>query len=329
MIGVGIVGLGHVAAHQAAALEHCDGIRLVAGCDPVSEALARVPEHVRRYERLEDLLGDPDVDAAVIASPNSLHVEHSQLVIGSGKWLVLEKPIAVTRRDAEQLVETRNKSDGRCTVALHAAFGLEVEWLCEQLDVNAFDRQSIVRITSGFYDPYFAHGRLLEHARSLSGSWLDSGINALSVIDRVLADKDLPITDSRMTRVSASGCSEVQGTVDYCFAREGVTGTGLIDTNWTIGRNSKATTLQMQDGTTTIVADHTAQRVVVREGEIERELYRCDNDTPRLTNHYVGVFKDLVRQMRDDRDNFEKSLALHDLVYSAEEWEPRLTAHSS
>jgi D-galactose 1-dehydrogenase len=329
MIGVGIVGLGHVATYQAEALEHCDGIRLVAGCDLVKDALAKLPEQARRYERLEDLLGDRDIDAVVIASPNPLHVEHSQLVIGSGKWLVLEKPIAVTRRDAEQLVKTRNQRNGHCTVALHAAFGLEVEWLCDQLEAGAFDRQSIVRITSGFYDPYFANGRLLEHARSLSGSWLDSGINALSVIDRILAGKRMTITDSRMTRVSDSGCSEVQGTVEFCFSPKAGTGTGLIDTNWTIGRNSKVTLLQIDDGKTTIVADHSAQRVVIRDGETERELYRCDNDRPRLTNHYVGVFQDLVRQMKDGEDNFEKSVALHDLVYTAEEWDSRHSNRSA
>lgn len=327
MIGVGIVGLGHVAAHQAAALERCDGARLVAGCDRVAETLARLPGQARRYQRLEDLLGDSNIDAVVIASPNFLHIEHSLLVIDSGKWLVLEKPIAVTRADAEQLVETRKRVNGRCTVALHAAFGLEVEWLCDQLEVGTFDRQSIARITSRFYDPYFADGKLLEHARSLSGSWLDSGINALSVIDRILANKALTITDSRMTRVSASGCSEIQGTVDYCFARHDGNGTGYIDTNWTIGRNSKITSLHMQDGKTTIIADHSAQRVVICENETERELYRCNNDRPRLTNHYVGVFEDMVRQIQDDRDNFERSIALHDLVYTAEEWDPRLTRH--
>lgn len=320
MISVGIVGLGHVAAYQIEALEACGDLRLVAGCDPKVDALHRLPDSARRYEHLIQLLDDPDIDAVVIASPNWLHVEHSRQVIESGKWLVLEKPIAASRKDAGDLINFRDKFDGRCTVALHAAFGLEVEWVCNQLDNGTIDRDSIARVSSGFYDPYISDGKALDHARSLSGSWLDSGINALSVVDRVLAGTTLSITDSRMTRIATSGCTEVQGSVDYSFARQSGTGKGFIDTNWTIGRNSKVTSLHMQDNKTTVVIDHSAQCVLLKEDENTRELFRCDNGRERLTNHYIGVFTDLARQICDDDDNFEKGVALHDFVYSAEEW---------
>jgi D-galactose 1-dehydrogenase len=327
MIGIGIVGLGHVAAHQIEALKYCNGLRLVAGCDTDTAALGQLPGNTGRYERLQELLDDKQVDVVVIASPNSLHVEHSKLVIASGKRLVLEKPIAIARRDAEQLATARSQFNARCTIALHAAFGLEVEWLCDRLEKDAIDRHSILRITSGFYDPYFSDGVLLDHARSLSGSWLDSGINALSVIDRLLDGKKLSLTDSRMTRVTACDCSEVQGSVEFCFPSTAGIATGLIDTNWTIGRNSKKTSLHMVDGKTTVIADHSAQCVYVNDNRGTRTLYQCDNGRARLTNHYIGVFTDLLRQIREDRDNFETSIALHDLVYAAEEWDPTSAGH--
>jgi D-galactose 1-dehydrogenase len=107
--------------------------------------------------------------------------------------------------------------------------------------------------------------------------------------------------------------------VEYRFSRPGGTGTGLIDTNWTIGRNSKVTTLHMQDSRTAIVADHSAQSVLLQEDGSVRPLYQCENGRDRLTNHYVGVFTDLVRQIECDQDNFEMGMALHELVYAAEE----------
>ena len=320
MIRVGIVGLGHVAAHQIEALECCEDLQLVAGCDTNAEALNCLPDEAARYGKLGQLLEDRSVDAVVVASPNRLHVEHSKQVMAAGKWLVLEKPIAVSRNEAEALARFRSESQARCTVALHAAFGFEVEWMCDQLDTGKFDRDAIVRISSGFYDPYIVDGRVLDHARSLSGSWLDSGINALSVIDRVLDGKALSITDSRMTRIAASGCSEVQGSVEYRFARQSGYGCGVIDTNWTIGRNRKVTSLHLQDNTTTIVIDHSAQCVALHAGKDATELFRCDDGRDRLTNHYIGVFNDLAMQMREGRDNFDRSVALHDIVYAAEEW---------
>jgi D-galactose 1-dehydrogenase len=319
MIGVGIVGLGHVAAHHVEALGYCPELELVAGCDPQSAALERLPKDTRHYSRLEEMLDADDIDVVVVASPNSLHVEHSRQVIASGKWLMLEKPVAVSREDAAAVARARRELSGRCTVALHAAFGLEVLWLCQKFDCGAFDRQSVARVVSGFYDPYFVGGRLLGSARSLSGSWLDSGINALSVLDRLLAGATMSITDSRMTRIAGTDCTEIQGSVDYRFSRQSGIGTGLIDTNWTIGRDSKATTLHLQDGRTTIVADHSAQSVFLHENGSVSTLFQCDNGRDRLTNHYVGVFTDLIRQIECDRDNFDMSMVLHDLVYAGEE----------
>ena len=320
MIRVGIVGLGHVAAHQIEALEWGDNLQLVAGCDPDTNALLRLPETASPYEQLEQLLDDHNIDVVVVASPNELHVEHAKQIIAAGKWLVLEKPMAASRKEAAEITSFRNELNARCTIALHAAFGIEVQWVCEQLNKGTIDCGSIARITSGFYDPYIIDGKVLDHARSLSGSWLDSGINALSVIDRLIPGSGLRLTDSRMTRIAASGCTEVQGSIEYRFRSASGTGEGFIDTNWTIGRNSKVTSLHMQDNKTTIVIDHSAQRVILQEGESTRELFRCDNGRQRLTNHYTGVFADLARQMRNDADNFEKSAALHDIVYAAEEW---------
>ena len=68
MIRVGIVGLGHVATHHVNALEWCDDFQLVAGYDTDAEALRRLPESASRYEQLEQLLNNRDVDAVVIAS---------------------------------------------------------------------------------------------------------------------------------------------------------------------------------------------------------------------------------------------------------------------
>ena len=316
MYTVGIVGLGHVARHQMAALELSSRFRLVAGCDKDDRALDLLRPPVRKFKAFEEMLALPEPEVVVIASPNRLHVEHGIAAMEAGKWVVMEKPLAETREEFERFDEAKSRLGGKCTFALHAAHGLEVEWFCREGTGNA--GRELVGFDARFYDPYFENGRLVPSARSLGGSWIDSGINALSVICRFVSPPDLDIRDSRMTRVAESGCREVQGTVDFRIGAAG-RGNGGIDTNWTLGRNHKSTLLEFAGPGGKYLLDHSGQRVLRCDPQGSNVEFACGNDRPRLTNHYIGVFAEVAAQIERDTDNFEYGRALHELLYSAEE----------
>ena len=321
---IGIVGLGHVARHQIAALQRSRHFNLIAGCDTNPAQFQLLGASVRCFSSLDEMLRLDELDVVVIASPNRLHVAHGIQAMEAGKWVVMEKPLAETREDFERFREQRAKLHGRCTLALHAAYGLEMEWFCSG-DVNAIPESGQVEsFACRFYDPYFENGLLLQSAGSLGGSWTDSGINALSVIGRLLDITSLQIIDSRMTRVANSGCREAQGTVDFDFVANGTRGEGSIDTNWTIGRDRKTTAIFFADGGGRYLLDHSTQQVVRLVGDDREVLYAPNNSLPRLTNHYVGVFADLAMQLEIKQDNFAYCESLHNLLYRAEEWrDPR------
>ncbi len=317
MISIGIAGIGHVAAHQIAAILCLDEFTLSACCDPDPERLSGLSPEVATFTAIDDMLAGIDLDVVVVATPNHLHVEHGIQVLEAGRWLLIEKPAAPSREGFELLGNTLSSLGGRCSVALHAAFGVELMWFIDQLQSGALDLPTACSFESRFYDPYFEDGRLQQRAKSLGGSWMDSGVNALSVICRLVPPAALSLQDSRMTRLPDTGCSEIQGTVDFRFNRPEMPGTGSIDTNWTLGRDSKVTTLRYPDRSVEIVLDHTSQRVIRRDGRGESAIYVCENDLPRLTNHYIGVFSDLAVQIQSNRDNFSYAASLHDLLYDA------------
>lgn len=58
------------------------------------------------YASLADLLGDSRVDAVFVASPNSLHAEHTLQAARAGKHVLAEKPMATTLEDAVAMVDT-------------------------------------------------------------------------------------------------------------------------------------------------------------------------------------------------------------------------------
>jgi len=320
MYNVGIIGLGHVATHQIAAIEESSDFRLLAGCDPDTSRHKVLDRSVTAYARVEELLGHSDLDVVVIASPNRLHVEHGLQVLAADKWLFMEKPLAETREEFDLFAEKKQELSGNCTLALHAAFGLEMEWFCRHKDDHKARVCDMNTFAAEFYDPYVEDGHPLPRAASLGGSWMDSGINALSVVCRLIDAQDLVMCSSQMTRDEDTDCLELEGRVDFEFTRPVVSGKGVISTSWITGRDKKLTTLGFESSGRTIVLDHSEQRVILREDKKDHLLYACNNDMSRLTNHYIGAFKDLAKQMKTGKDNFEYCQQLHRLLYQAESW---------
>lgn len=53
------------------------------------------------YTDLEAMVSSAEVDAVYIASPNSMHAEHSLICLNHGKHVICEKPAASNSREPE------------------------------------------------------------------------------------------------------------------------------------------------------------------------------------------------------------------------------------
>ncbi len=107
MIRVGIIGAGHWGEKHADAIGSLSNVRLVASSRTNPEALEAFVNKYggKAYTRYQDLIGDPDVDAVAIATPHHLHTD---IVIEAAKWgkhILLEKPIAPTLEECDQILQ--------------------------------------------------------------------------------------------------------------------------------------------------------------------------------------------------------------------------------
>src|ERR1700692_3738371 len=108
VLNIGMIGIGVGGAGILPAMEAMESIDLVAGADVVPETLARFKQRFPRaktYESAEALCRDPQVQAVWISSPNRLHAEHAIMAANAGKHVVVEKPMAISLREAEAMVQ--------------------------------------------------------------------------------------------------------------------------------------------------------------------------------------------------------------------------------
>ena len=90
-IDVAVVGCGHMGSHHAAAVARNPRCRLVALVDVVTDHAA----HLAQEHGGEVLHGVPEgIDAVIVATPTSTHVEVAAPLVDAGMWCLVEKPLA-------------------------------------------------------------------------------------------------------------------------------------------------------------------------------------------------------------------------------------------
>src|SRR5512143_364911 len=97
------------------------GLDLVAAVNHRPESMAAFASEFgipRQYATMEDMLRDGSVDAVVVSTPNYLHASQTITALNAGVHVMVEKPMAMNAREAEQMLKTAEKS-GRILMVAH------------------------------------------------------------------------------------------------------------------------------------------------------------------------------------------------------------------
>jgi myo-inositol 2-dehydrogenase/D-chiro-inositol 1-dehydrogenase len=111
----GLIGYGLWGKYHARSIEEVEGAELVAICAESERSCheAREEHRVDVYPDYRDLLSQEDVDVVDIVVPNHLHAEMALAALEAGKHLLLEKPMALTVKDCDRIIEAAAKGDRR------------------------------------------------------------------------------------------------------------------------------------------------------------------------------------------------------------------------
>jgi predicted dehydrogenase len=107
MLKAAMVGLGRWGQTILNSVQgKSDRIRIVHGVSKEPDIAAPLAQRhdFRLSTDLEGALADPEVKAVLLATPHSLHVEQVRRVAAAGKPVWCEKPLALTRAEAERAV---------------------------------------------------------------------------------------------------------------------------------------------------------------------------------------------------------------------------------
>lgn len=106
MINFAVIGQGHIGKRHAEMIRRNPETNLVAVCDILpQDQLGLAETDTPFFSSIDDLLksGLP-IDVVNICTPNGYHAQYAIKALEAGHHVVLEKPIALTKTDAEQIV---------------------------------------------------------------------------------------------------------------------------------------------------------------------------------------------------------------------------------
>jgi len=113
-VRVGVVGLGRSGwGIHCAYLANAENFQLVAVVDPLAERRQEALDTLgveRAYERPEELFADDSVELVVVATPSHTHKELAVQALKAGKHVQVEKPMALSAAEVDEMIETAQRA---------------------------------------------------------------------------------------------------------------------------------------------------------------------------------------------------------------------------
>ena len=194
----GIIATGGIARAFALGVAHAKHGRVVAvgsRSRASAERFARELSIPRAYESYDALLADREVEAVYIATPHPQHAEWTIRAARAGKHVLCEKPLAMTRAEAEQAAAACREANVLLMEAFMYRCHPQTAKIVEIVRSGALGRVRLVQAAFGFANPFDASNRFW--SRELGGGGiLDVGCYPVSFARLIAgADDGQPFAD--------------------------------------------------------------------------------------------------------------------------------------
>ncbi len=135
---IGIVGCGTIADIHAQAIRKSINAELHSLYSRTEKNVKKCGEKfsVKWFTDWDKFISDSDLDIVSICTPNGNHLEYGEKVAEAGKHVIVEKPIEVTLKRANILIEKCKKNNVRLAVIYQTRFVPEIIELKKQIEQN-------------------------------------------------------------------------------------------------------------------------------------------------------------------------------------------------
>jgi UDP-N-acetylglucosamine 3-dehydrogenase len=320
VVGLGMMGRNHVRVWD----EEVDEADLVAVADPDPAALSRasVGRRARGFEDVERMLAEEELDLVSIVAPTSLHLPATLSALRAGANVLVEKPIAATRDEAQAMIEAAQEAGRMLTVGHIERFNPAIRELRRRLDAGELGR--IFQISATRLGPFPARIRDV-------GVVVDLAPHDLDIMRFLVGAEPVRIYAETEQRIHTEHEDLFTGTIRFA---NGVL--GVLNINWLTPTKRRILTVTGERGM--YVADYLSQDLVfyanpeatglvdarggeittVSEGEMTRREVRREEPLAVELREFARAVRDGGPPPVDPHDAMVALLLARKMVESAE-----------
>lgn len=172
-----LVGCGRVAHKHVDAIAHARGATLGAVCDVDIERARGVagPLGIPFFADMNEMVANvPELDVVNVLTPSGYHAAHAVWLAGKGKHVVVEKPMALTVEDADEMIMACDRAGVRLFVVKQNRYNAPIQHLHHAIAEGRFGKlvMGTVRVRWTRRQDYYDHD-------AWRGTWkLDGGVLA-------------------------------------------------------------------------------------------------------------------------------------------------------
>jgi UDP-N-acetylglucosamine 3-dehydrogenase len=268
-VRIGLIGLGTMGRNHLRLLTGRDDARLVAVADPVAGALevAGASADAQAYAEPLAMLAEAELDAVVIASPTTTHHPLALAALDRGIAVLVEKPLAATPGEADELVDVAESRGVPLQVGHVERFNPAVLELGRLLDTGWLS--TVYAITSRRAGPFPARIRDV-------GVTMDLATHDVDILSFVAAERPVRVSAETAQRVHQDHEDLLFGLLSF------PSGTiGMIDVDWLTPVKRRTLTVVGEEGMFEL--DYLSQRLTFTRS--------TDTTNPRLISGYAPTFE--------------------------------------
>lgn len=291
-----LIGLGAIALEYELGLKTTDKFNLIAVCDTNAESRGRKSfQSLPFYNSIETLIEKETLDLLIISTPPSSHYELVKFALMHDINVIVEKPMILDYEKIQELYKLAEERKLVLNTSYHWQNGEEVRHLIDKIK-----KDQIAKINVAVDDPYSNNSiDIRDDRKHLEGSWIDSGVNALSYIKLFLPFNHFLIKNMDV-QFAKNIHQPIYSSIDLVIDDVEIN----ITVDWRNNKNFKRSEIYLKDGTRFFI-NHSEQKIIFNDKE------ECYDDMSRLSRHYYNYFNNF-----NFLSNREETLLIHKILLS-------------
>lgn len=171
-----LIGCGRIAVNHIKAIEN-NNLDVVALCDVNSEHVdilvdkTGFDQDFLKYSDYKQMIAEhPEIELIAIATDSGVHAEIALYCIDKGINVIIEKPMAMSMNDAEEIIRCSEEKSVKVTVCHQNRFNVAVQQLRKALEKGRFGK-----LSHGSINVRWNRGRDYYNQAPWRGKWASDG----------------------------------------------------------------------------------------------------------------------------------------------------------